>query len=437
MTMNIMSSSRIMEPLNNQPQESPIKKRRGSWALLADMAADMVNSLEFGDNDLAGEPTASDCNNQPPASNSKNTDTWDLRSSKKAIMDNNMLPAMNNDRGGASQSVIVPTKSARRRGSETLMSLFGGEGDSDEFLDYDPSSVCLKAQAKQQQTASSSSYRPKRFASMTLPARNNKVMSNKAGTVKRDPLMEFHEKHNKAQTEYKKQQDAKKRREQLRDYDDDKSMASGNSFFDFLTKAGAADELMPEPDHVKSRRSSDNGAVGGGEGAATTKMKRNSSSNSMVSFFSLFGDDEDEIAKLSSSGHKLKKTSASNNSARSREEEHTLQAAVKQSKSVKGYRVYKRGLQAAQDQDYKKAVAYYHIALVKQREYYGEDHVQTSNTLNALGLALMGLGEHFGALTALEEALHIRQELLGAGAEEVAETTSNIWMMLKGSQGGG
>jgi len=79
-------------------------------------------------------------------------------------------------------------------------------------------------------------------------------------------------------------------------------------------------------------------------------------------------------------------------------------------------------------------VAYYHIALVKQRQYYGEDHIVTSNTLNELGLALTHMGEHFGALTALEEALHIRQELLGAGAEEVAETTSNIWMVLKASQ---
>ena len=79
-------------------------------------------------------------------------------------------------------------------------------------------------------------------------------------------------------------------------------------------------------------------------------------------------------------------------------------------------------------------MAYYHIALVKQRKYYGEDHIVTSNTLNALGLALMHLGEHFGALTALEEALHIRQELLGAGAEEVAETTTHIWKVLKASQ---
>ena len=157
-----------------------------------------------------------------------------------------------------------------------------------------------------------------------------------------------------------------------------------------------------------------------------SSMKRSGSSHSIASsFLGLFGDNADEISKLSSAEPTKK---------RETEEEASLQAAVKQSKSVKGHRVFAKGKQAAENGDWKKAVAYYHIALVKQREYYGEDHLVTSNTLNALGLALMHLGEHFGALTALEEALHIRQEALGAGAEEVAETTSNIWQVLKASQ---
>ena len=46
----------------------------------------------------------------------------------------------------------------------------------------------------------------------------------------------------------------------------------------------------------------------------------------------------------------------------------------------------------------------------------------------------MHLGELYGAMTALEEALHIRQILLGSGDQAVAETTNNIWLVLKASQ---
>ena len=38
----------------------------------------------------------------------------------------------------------------------------------------------------------------------------------------------------------------------------------------------------------------------------------------------------------------------------------------------------------------------------------------------------MEIEEYFGAITALEECLHIRQKFLGPGSEECAVTTTNI-----------
>lgn len=351
---------------------SPMQKR-GSWSILAGMATEMVNSLEFGNDDYDIEPGPSTCQRRNSQQSSSS------------------LPAMHN-RGS---SMPVPTKGGRsRRGSGTFMDLFSGDKD-----DYDPSTIDLKSQAKAKHQS-----KPGMFSSFIVPMPKN-------NQAKKDPLMDFHERHNKAQNEYKRQEEAKKRRQQLQDHDDDKSLASSNSLFDFLVRTGAADEIYDN-----------NGASEGGSGGG---MKRSGSTHSMASLFGLFGDDEDEIEKLSSNQKPVSKKE---------KEDPSLQAAVKQSKSVKGHRVFVKGEQAAEKGDWKKAVAYYHIALVKQREYYGEDHHVTSKTLNSLGVALMKLGEHFGALTALEEALHIRQESFGAGAEEVAETTSNIWMVLKSSQ---
>ena len=42
----------------------------------------------------------------------------------------------------------------------------------------------------------------------------------------------------------------------------------------------------------------------------------------------------------------------------------------------------------------------------------------------------MMLGERYPAMSAFEEALYIMQKNLGDGAEEVAEVTNNIWMVL-------
>jgi len=345
--------------------------------MLADIAADMVTGLDLGEGDYDGGGF--------------------LPQGRKTA---SSLPAIHNQ---SSSPALVRTGMGRR-GSENIMD-----------LEYDPSNMDLKAQARQQTRS--------RFPSMTVPTLKKQE--------KKDPLMDFHERYNKAQQEHKKSQDAEKRRNQLRDHDEEKSLCSMGSFFDFLTKSGAADELMDD------EMSEDGLGLTGG-------MSRVGSMHSMASaashFLGLFGDDEEEIAKLSGSkpaGDARRPENRSSLKPARKAEDPTLQAAVQQSKSVKGNKVHMRGKKAAANGDWKKAVAYYHIALVKQRNYYGEDHIITSNTLNDLGLALMHMGEHFGALTALEEALQIRQEALGAGAEEVAETTSNIWKVLKVSQENG
>lgn len=107
-----------------------------------------------------------------------------------------------------------------------------------------------------------------------------------------------------------------------------------------------------------------------------------------------------------------------------------FQIAVKSCPSKRGNAIYRLGKKAANNGEWARAVHYYHIALVKQRSYYGENHLKSAETLNSLGLALMELGELLGAITALEECLAIRQELLGPGAEECASTTTNICRVL-------
>ena len=75
-------------------------------------------------------------------------------------------------------------------------------------------------------------------------------------------------------------------------------------------------------------------------------------------------------------------------------------------------------------------MALYNLALMKQREQLGENHIDCGNTLNEIGICWMMLGERYPALTAFEESLFILQKHLGDGAMEVAEVTNNIWMIL-------
>ena len=115
-------------------------------------------------------------------------------------------------------------------------------------------------------------------------------------------------------------------------------------------------------------------------------------------------------------------------------EESALQVLVKKCPCKKGNAVYRRGRIAAADEEWEQAVQYYHVALVQQRAYYGEDHLNVAKTLSCLGMALIELGEYFSAITALEECLFIFQKVLGPGAEECVSATNNIRLALDRSK---
>lgn len=77
-----------------------------------------------------------------------------------------------------------------------------------------------------------------------------------------------------------------------------------------------------------------------------------------------------------------------------------------------------------------EALALYNRALILQREALGEDHVLVARTLHSIGLCLTALEQSFEAMTALQEALWIRQTQLGPGDPAVAETTTALWKLL-------
>ena len=77
-----------------------------------------------------------------------------------------------------------------------------------------------------------------------------------------------------------------------------------------------------------------------------------------------------------------------------------------------------------------EALALYNRCLIMQREALGKDHVMVARTLHDIGLCLTALDQSFPALTALEEALWIRQQRLGPGDPAVAETTTALWKLL-------
>jgi tetratricopeptide (TPR) repeat protein len=95
-----------------------------------------------------------------------------------------------------------------------------------------------------------------------------------------------------------------------------------------------------------------------------------------------------------------------------------------------GAKYFRRGKRRAERCEFLEAVALFNFALVRQREELGENHIDCGRTLNEIGLCWMMLGERYPAMTAFEEALYILQKTLGDGAEEVAEVTNNIWMVL-------
>jgi len=102
----------------------------------------------------------------------------------------------------------------------------------------------------------------------------------------------------------------------------------------------------------------------------------------------------------------------------------------KPKKEIDGATYFRRGKRKAYKCQFLQAVALFNFALVRQREELGENHIDCGTTLNEIGVCWMMLGERYPALTAFEEALYILQQGLGVGAQEVAETTNNIWMIL-------
>ena len=75
---------------------------------------------------------------------------------------------------------------------------------------------------------------------------------------------------------------------------------------------------------------------------------------------------------------------------------------------------------------HKKALSYYNKVLSYQRDIHGKDHLETAKCLNSIGVSQTKQGNFMLALTAFEEALHIRQEILGRKHDDVLETTLNI-----------
>ena len=172
------------------------------------------------------------------------------------------------------------------------------------------------------------------------------------------------------------------------------SMSSMSSLFEDVGSVNSIFDLLPLSKESAEVESSD-----------SVKAKRRSSSDSLTSFFG-----------------RVTLTPVA--------DESPFQKAVRECPSRKGNAIYRLGRKAADCEEFAKAVHYYHIALVKQRSYYGKDHLKTAETLNFLGLALIELGELYGAIVALEESLYIRQKILGPGAEECATTTTNISLVL-------
>mmetsp|Transcript_13761 Transcript_13761/g.21413 ORF Transcript_13761/g.21413 Transcript_13761/m.21413 type:complete len:437 (-) Transcript_13761:71-1381(-) len=107
-----------------------------------------------------------------------------------------------------------------------------------------------------------------------------------------------------------------------------------------------------------------------------------------------------------------------------------VEETPKEPTKVDGGKYFRRGKRRAEKCQFLEAVALFNFALVRQREELGKNHIDCARTLNEIGSCWMMLGERYPAMTAYEEALYILQKHLGDGAEEVAEVTNNIWMVL-------
>jgi len=97
-------------------------------------------------------------------------------------------------------------------------------------------------------------------------------------------------------------------------------------------------------------------------------------------------------------------------------------------------RLLSKGHAKAAEGKHGSAVTWYNQALVLQRARLGEDSPEAGHTLHSIGISLMELGveeDEYAALSALEEALYIRQKTHGDGSKEAAETMSVLWQILR------
>lgn len=164
-------------------------------------------------------------------------------------------------------------------------------------------------------------------------------------------------------------------------------------------------------DDDDERKCSPANTSGWGLGGIWNKL----SSGEIITGLIAEADGTDNVGKSSSPMSKSKKTIE----------------AVGSTEPTVPYEYYiRRGKRKAKKGEYLQAVALFNLALIRQRENLGEDHIDCATMLNEIGVCWMMLCERYLALSAFEEALYIRQMRLGDGAMEVAETTSNIWMIL-------
>ncbi|KAL7531282.1 hypothetical protein ACHAWF_003707 [Thalassiosira exigua] len=90
-----------------------------------------------------------------------------------------------------------------------------------------------------------------------------------------------------------------------------------------------------------------------------------------------------------------------------------------------------RGDNAALDDSIEEALRHYNKALDKERQTSSDaSTIQEAVILHKIGLALIRTGDSFAAMNSFEQALQIRQEKIGPGSEDAAETTAQMLKIL-------
>mmetsp|Transcript_6284 Transcript_6284/g.10254 ORF Transcript_6284/g.10254 Transcript_6284/m.10254 type:complete len:865 (-) Transcript_6284:37-2631(-) len=89
----------------------------------------------------------------------------------------------------------------------------------------------------------------------------------------------------------------------------------------------------------------------------------------------------------------------------------------------------KRGDEAFSTSDYDDAIHFYNRALEQERRS-DPSSTEVAFLLHKIGVVLARQGDSFAAMNSFEEALQIRQEKLGPGSEDAAETTAQMTNVL-------